>query len=315
MKSRSFLRRERSETASTSFIRAKVPGAAANRLSRYRQTSMLEDVVTPKGPYRLRLMSRSGVWQGALAGGSRATAWQRPDGLVVVRAEDEAGLARARFMLALDDDTAEFHRRFDQDPLLGVTARSLVGYRPLRLATVSHAALRAVCGQLIESSRAAAIERSILRHLDAAVATRDALARLSPADLRRHGLATSRAATLVRLVRSLDLERLRDRDTSVVLQRLSRERGIGPWSVGVIALEGLGRYDLGLVGDLGLVKLLAALRGGWVEAAETAGLLAPYAEWQGLAGQMLMLGWSRGLIPGAGPNLGRRTRLRTKRAA
>ena len=218
-------------------------------------------------------------------------------------------------MLALHDDTAEFHRRFAQDPLLGAAARALVGYRPLRLPTVAHATLRAMCGQLIESRRAAAIERSILRELGAAVATRDGLSRLSAADLRHHGLATARASTLVRLVRSLDLERLHEHDTRVVLARLGRERGIGPWSVGVIALEGLGRYDHGLVGDLGLVKLLASLRGRWVEADETAELLAPYDEWQGLAGQLLMLGWSRGLIPGADADVGRRTRLRTKRAA
>ena len=276
---------------------------------------MVEDVVTPSGPYLLRLMSKSGAWQGALADGSVATAWQRPDGRVVVRAATGEGLARARFMLALHDDTAGFHRRFERDPLLGATARALVGYRPLRLATVTHAALRAVCGQLVEAGRAAAIERSILRRLGAPVATRDALAQLSPTDLRRSGLATSRAATLVRLVRSLDLERLREHDTDVVLQRLGRERGIGPWSIGVIALEGLGRYDHGLVGDLGLIKLMASLEGRWVEAEETAGLLEPYEEWQGLAGQFLMLGWSRGLIPGADPDLGRRTRLRTKRAA
>jgi 3-methyladenine DNA glycosylase/8-oxoguanine DNA glycosylase len=218
-------------------------------------------------------------------------------------------------MLALHDDTSGFHRRFERDPLLGATARALVGYRPLRLATVTHAALRAVCGQLIEAGRAAAIERSILRRLGSPVVTREALAQLSPSDLRRHGLATSRATTLVRLVRSLDLERLREHDTDVVLQRLGRERGIGPWSIGVIALEGLGRYDHGLVGDLGLIKLMASLQGRWVEAGETAELLAPYEEWQGLAGQFLMLGWSRGLIPGADPDLGRRTRLRTNRAA
>jgi 3-methyladenine DNA glycosylase/8-oxoguanine DNA glycosylase len=276
---------------------------------------MVEDVVTPSGPYLLRLMSRSGAWQGALADGSVATAWQRPDGRVVVRAATGEGLARARFMLALHDDTSGFHRRFERDPLLGATARALVGYRPLRLATVTHAALRAVCGQLIEAGRAAAIERSILRRLGSPVVTREALAQLSPSDLRRHGLATSRATTLVRLVRSLDLERLREHDTDVVLQRLGRERGIGPWSIGVIALEGLGRYDHGLVGDLGLIKLMASLQGRWVEAGETAELLAPYEEWQGLAGQFLMLGWSRGLIPGADPDLGRRTRLRTNRAA
>ena len=276
---------------------------------------MVEDAVTPTGPYRLRLMSRSGTWRGALADGSTATAWQRPDGKVVVRAATGEGLERARFMLALHDDTAGFHHRFARDPLLGAAARALVGYRPLRLATVTHAALRAVCGQLIEASRAAAIERSILRRLGSPVATRDALAQLSPVDLRRSGLATSRASTLVRLVRSLDLERLRGHDTEIVLQRLGRERGIGPWSIGVIALEGLGRYDHGLVGDLGLIKLQASLEGRWVEADETAALLAPYEEWQGLAGQILMLGWSRGLIPGADPDLGRRARLRTKRAA
>jgi DNA-3-methyladenine glycosylase II len=274
-----------------------------------------EDVITPCGPYRLRLMCRGDAWHAPLEDGTTATAWQRPDGRVVVRAESPAGLERARFMLALADDTAGFHRRFDRDPLLGAAARAFTGYRPLRLATVAHAALRAVCGQLIEARRAAAIERSVLRQIGSPVATGDELARLSPADLRRHGLATTRGATLVRLVRSLDLERLRGHDTNAVLARLGRERGIGPWSVGVIALEGLGRYDHGLVGDLGLVKLLASLRGTRVEPGETAELLAPYGEWQGLAGQMLMLGWSRGLVTGADPDVGRKARLRTRRAA
>jgi 3-methyladenine DNA glycosylase/8-oxoguanine DNA glycosylase len=276
---------------------------------------VLEDIVTPTGPYRLRLMSRTGTWQGALADGSTATAWQRPDGAVVVRATTRVGLESARFMLALADDTSQFHRRFRSDPLIGPSARMLVGYRPLRVATVAHATLRAICGQLIEARRAASIERSILRLLGVSVATTETLRTLSPLDLNRHGLATSRAATLARLVRSIDLERLRAHETSVVLQRLTRERGIGAWSVGVIALEGLGRYDHGLVGDLGLVKLLASLRGERVSPEETAALLAPYEEWQGLAGQMLMLGWSRGLVPGADPDAGRRARLRTKRPA
>src|SRR5690242_3108078 len=192
---------------------------------------MIQDVVTPAGPYRLRLMCRSGVWDGPLADGTTATAWQRADGRVVIRAETEAGLEHARFMLALDEDTAEFHARFGRDPLLGPTVRTLVGYRPIRLATVTHAALRAMCGQLIEARRAMMIERAILRRLGSVVATREGLATLSPAELRAHGLAISRATTLGRLVRSLDLERLRDHDTAIVLQRLSRERGIGPWSV------------------------------------------------------------------------------------
>ncbi len=275
---------------------------------------MLTDVVTPRGPYRLALMVRSGRWTAPLVGGE-AQAWQRPDGRVVVRAPDEEGLALARFMLALDDDTVEFHARFARDPLLGPSARAMVGYRPLRLATVAHAAMRAVVGQLIESRRAHAIERSILRALGSPVATREALARLSPLDLRRHGLAQHRASTLARVVAGVDLERLRGMPGEAPFTRLSRERGIGPWSLGVVALEGLGRFDRGLVGDLGLVKLAASLWGRWPETSETAALLEPYGEWQGLAGEMLMLGWSRGLVPGADADVARRTRLRTRRAA
>ena len=67
---------------------------------------------------------------------------------------DEDGLRLARFMLALDDDTSEFHARFAHDLLIGPSARALLGYRPPRLATVAHATMRAIVGQLIESRRA-----------------------------------------------------------------------------------------------------------------------------------------------------------------
>jgi DNA-3-methyladenine glycosylase II len=276
---------------------------------------VVEDVVTPVGPYRLRLMTRGGSWRGALPGKRAATAWQRPDGRVVVRAPDEAALATARFMLALDDDTGEFHERFRRDPLVGPSARALVGYRPRRVATVTHAVVRALCGQLIEARRAWAIERAIVDACDDEVVTQQALRRLPPVALRRLGLAQQRATVLARLAATIDLERLRDVDGDAALARLARERGIGPWSIGVIALEGLGRYDRGLVGDLSLVKLYAALTGRWVETYETAELLAPYEEWQGLAGEILLLGWARGLVPDASADLARIARRRARRAA
>jgi 3-methyladenine DNA glycosylase/8-oxoguanine DNA glycosylase len=277
---------------------------------------VVEDVVTPVGPYRLRLMTRGGSWRGALPGKRAATAWQLPDGRVVVRAPDEASLVTARFMLALDDDTGEFHDRFSRDPLVGPSARALVGYRPLRLATVTHAVARALCGQLIEARRARAIERALVRACgDDDVLTQESLRRLPPVTLRRLGLAQHRATVLARLAATLDLERLREIDGNAALARLGRERGIGPWSVGVIALEGLGRFDHGLVGDLSFVKLYAALTGRWVETYETAELLAPYEEWQGLAGEILLLGWARGLVPGASADEARIARRRARRAA
>lgn len=166
------------------------------------------------------------------------------------------------------------------------------------------------------SSRAArALERAILRAIAEEPPSAGSLGRLAPAELCRLGLPAQGAAALVRLCRTLDPERLHDVPTEAVRARLERERGVGPWSSGVVVLQGLGRFDHGLVGDLGLIKLCSSLRGRWFEPAETADLLAPYGEWQGLAGVYLLAGWKRGLVPGAGADAWRPTRARARRAA
>jgi DNA-3-methyladenine glycosylase II len=235
----------------------------------------------------------------------RVHAVQRADGAIVVAADSEAGVEHVRFVLGLDDDHSEFVRRFADDPLLGETLRRIRGLRPLRLPTVAQSLLRAVAGQLIQASRARQIERTVIRaatpvlpgtwlHEPPKPAT---FARFAPADLRRLGLGARRGATLVRLCRSLDLERLRSLPTDAAAERLGRERGLGPWSVGVVCLEGLGRFERGLVGDLGLVKLCSALKGRRVETWETAELLEPYGEWAGLAGVYFLQAFRLGLVP------------------
>ena len=100
------------------------------------------------------------------------------------------------------------------------------------------------------------------------------------------------------------------RTPEVVAARLERERGLGPWSVGVVCLEGLGRYERGLARDLGLVKLASALWGRWIEAEETDELLAPYGEWAGLASVYLLAGYHQGLV---GKTLGLRDAHRDSR--
>ncbi|HZS24868.1 MAG TPA: hypothetical protein VFA30_07750 [Gaiellaceae bacterium] len=275
-----------------------------------------ELAVRPRGPYSLadsaRLASdatrtfRDGLFTAVLALDDRpqlARAWQSIDGTVTIRAESAAAVERLRWILALDDDHSDFLRSVRDDPMLGRTSRALRGLRPLRVATVAQALLRAFCGQLIEAKRARRLEQSIIRsvcdagpeHLHVAPTTSD-LAALAPSQLRALGLHARRGAALVRMCRTLELERLHEVETSVVAQRLERERGLGPWSVGVVCLQGLGRYDYGLVGDLGLVKLLRALRGRPVEGWETAELLEPYGEFAGLASMYLLAGFSRGLL-------------------
>ena len=276
---------------------------------------MISTAVRPRGPFSLRLSARlaadatrlvvDGVVVAALASGGAARAWQQPDGTIQLRAPSDAGVDELRFVLALDDDHSEFLQRFRRDPLLGPATRHIRGLRPLRTATVAQSLLRAVCGQLITSSQARATERRVIRAATPALAgTRlhappdaVALGRLAPVELRRLGLGMRRGTTLVRLCRSTDLERLRRLPTDAGAERLARERGLGPWSVGVVALQGLGRFDRGLVGDLGLVKLQSTLRGRWVEPEETAELLAPYGEWAGLASVYLLAASARGLVP------------------
>jgi 3-methyladenine DNA glycosylase/8-oxoguanine DNA glycosylase len=280
---------------------------------------MVEVVTRARGPYSLALTARhsgdatrrfrDGVLDALLTVGKRververAAATQCPDGSLRIVADSEESLEAMRFTLGIDADHSEFLRRFANDELLGAATRALAGLRQLRLSTPAHALLRALCGQLIESSRARFLERAIVRAVMPARGglhappTAAALAALAPAELRRLGLHARRGATLVRVCSSLDLDRLRDCPAETVARRLGRERGLGPWSVGVVALEGLGRYDLGLVGDLGLIKLLSSLRGRRVEAWETEELLAPYGEWAGLASVYLLSAWARGLLP------------------
>ena len=115
----------------------------------------------------------------------------------------------------------------------------------------------------------------------------------------RRSRPARRAAGLVRICRAIDLERLHGLPTAKAAEYIERERGLGPWSAGVVCLEGLGRYERGLVGDLTLIKLMSRLRGRRVEGYETAELLAPYGEWAGLASVYLLKGYGLGMVRAA----------------
>jgi 3-methyladenine DNA glycosylase/8-oxoguanine DNA glycosylase len=283
----------------------------------------IERVVRPAGAYSLALCLRHAtdatryVRDGELTTTVRvgdrvelARAHQLVDGQVVLRASSEEALERLRFVLAVDDDHTEFLRRFARDPMIGAAIRRFRGLRVLRLASVAHALVRALCGQLIDTRQARELEYRVVRatceRVDGtklcAPPTTRTFAELAPSRLRSLGLHARRSAALVRICRSLELERLHDLPTEAVAARLQRERGVGPWTVGVVCMQGLGRRERGIVGDLSLVKLMSDLRGRWVEGHETAELLEPYGDWAGLASVYLGLAYHGGLIPLPGPS-------------
>ncbi len=267
-------------------------------------------ILRPRGPYSLRqsLRGRAGgtlrLRGGALemtvrpdGAPGRARLVQLSDGTVraeVLEGDPEAVAAAVRRRLSLDADTAPFRERFADDPLVGPLVRRRPGLRPLVRGTVAQAAVAAVAGQLVTWSEAAAIEARVVAAAAPGAGglrlppTRAELASLSPAGLAARGLSPGRASALARLLRTVNVETLREHDSPAVLARLTRERGLGPWSAGVVALLGLGRLDLGLVGDLGLIRLATRVNGRHAEVADTAALLAPYGEWAGLASLHLL---------------------------
>jgi 3-methyladenine DNA glycosylase/8-oxoguanine DNA glycosylase len=270
----------------------------------------LETTIVPKPPYSLALSARMKsdatrfLRDGVLTmvfetdeGPALARVRQRTDGSLAVSIDassERAALEKLRFVLAADDDHTRFLRRFERDPLLGPATRELRGLRPLRTATVTHALLKAVCEQLIQSKAARLLENRLVRlaareHAGLRLPpTRDTFHRFTRADLARHGLVSRKSSALLRLTHDLDLERLHGVSTEVASARIERERGLGPWSAGMICLYGLGRFERGLVGDLGLIKLCRALRGRPADVEDTRELLAPYGEWAGLASVYLL---------------------------
>lgn len=265
----------------------------------------LETTIAPVQPYSLALSARmksdatrflrDGILTVAFeTGGAPALARvsQKPDGKLnawIESEEPDEALAKLRFVLAADDDHGEFLRRFRDDPLIGNAVRSMGGMRPIRTATVVHSLLKAVCGQLIDSRSARLLEAKLVRlacdeHEGLRLPPgRETFQRFTRAELARHGLVSRKGSALLRLTKELDLERLHRVSTEVAARRIERERGLGPWSAGMVCLYGLGRYECGLVGDLGLVKLVSAQRGRWVETEVTREILEPYEEWAGLA--------------------------------
>ena len=75
----------------------------------------------------------------------------------------EQAVARMRFALAVDDDLRPFYAEFKRDPFIGPAIRRRPWLRPRRRLLAWEALVWAITEQLIESSRAAVIQRRMVR--------------------------------------------------------------------------------------------------------------------------------------------------------
>jgi len=209
------------------------------------------------------------------------------------------GLERMRRALGVDLDLREFYERFRFDPLIGRALRANPGLRPPGRPDPFEALAWAICEQLIEAERAAAIQRRLVRAFGRGCEfseLRDApspacLAAQAPAQLVGYDLAETRALALIAAAREVACGRvdLHDPDHETGWTRLRRIKGVGSWTIQMLAFLGQGRMDQLPAGDLAFLKLVGRQRNAgdpWARAteAEVAEFFAPYEPWAGLAG-------------------------------
>jgi 3-methyladenine DNA glycosylase/8-oxoguanine DNA glycosylase len=295
----------------------------------------LEIEVRPRWPYRLPgggggdgvARVRAGIFARLLRIEGEpvaVAAWQRRGGEVVLRAAAspdrpaaraealEAAIGRMRFALAVDDDLTELHAAFRADPLLGPAISRRPWHRPRRRPFAWEALAWAITKQLIESSRAAAIQRRLVRrwggratspfppgsHLRD-VPTPATIAARSPAELAGLDLSAGRSLALIRAAREVASGRV-DPALGAGDARLARIREIGPWTLQCLGLYGRGEPDSLPAGDLGYLKVVGRLAGlrrrATVEEVEE--YFAPYAPFRGLAGEFVLRHYHAGVRAG-----------------
>jgi DNA-3-methyladenine glycosylase II len=323
-------------------------------------SAVIEERVMPRWPYRLPrssggdgvVRSRDNIVERLLHVGHspvRARAWRTREGYVHIRAEPidpasvihpvvpesspshgeiapagEAELAiaieRVRFSLAVEDDMGEFFQTFKRDPLIGPAIHHKPWVRPKRRPWPWEALCWAITSQLIQASRAAEIQRRIVRRWAPSylpnqpaprrrrqrswplrdVPSAAVIAGRAPAELASMDLSAGRSVAMIRCAREVvrGRARLANPDADRRLLAISE---IGPWTIQCLGLHGRGEPDSLPAGDLAYVKLVGHLAGlgrrATVEEVEE--YFAPYAPFRGLAGAFALAGWHKAV--GTGP--------------
>jgi 3-methyladenine DNA glycosylase/8-oxoguanine DNA glycosylase len=221
----------------------------------------------------------------------------------------ELAIERMRFAIGVDDDYSDFQRRFRDDPLLRPLIRRYPDVRPRRRPWLWEALAWAVTKQLIESSRAAAIQRRIVRRWGPRIGEGRAalgdvpaaavIAGRAPAELESTDLSGGRSTALRRVAHEVALRGCPLPDPASD-RRLQRIPGIGPWTVQCLGLYGRGDLDSLPAGDLGYVKLVGRLLGHGRRATveEVEDFYAPYAPYRGLAGELTLRGLHKEVAKG-----------------
>lgn len=214
-----------------------------------------------------------------------------------------AATARVRWLLDLDADPVAVDAALGEDPALAPFVDARPGIRVPRSVDGPELAIRAVLGQQVSTAAARThAARLVLAHGTAITDPEGGLTHLFPdpaalleLDPDALALPTARRTTLLGLVAALASGRLDlspgcDREEARV--RLTELRGLGPWTVDVVAMRALGDPDVLLSTDLGVRQ--AASRLGLGSGRALMDRSAQWRPWRSYATQLL---WATGDHP------------------
>lgn len=203
-------------------------------------------------------------------------------------------IAAARHLLDLDTDPRLPDAALADDPVLGAAVRSRPGLRIARSVEPHEMLLRAMIGQQISEAAARTALHRLTAHSPATRLPAPGIDRLFPdaAVVAAHGRAVlkgpgRRIEALVgvaELIRRGELD-LRAASTPEELAALLLPLpGVGPWTVGYVALRWLGHPDVFLAGDVAVRSGLTLLAGAHhrlspVEVTAMAEAWAPWRSW------------------------------------
>ena len=222
----------------------------------------------------------------------------------VVRLADlrdlNTAVQRARRLLDLDADPVAVAGHLGCDPLLGPSMAAAPGRRVPGCVDGAELALRAVLGQQISVSgartlagRLTAVLGQPLEQADGALTTLfPTSASIAGADPAKLGMPVARGRTLVELAGALASGALVidvGAERAEVARDLSAIPGIGPWTVGYVALRALGDTDVFLPTDLGVRRALQSV-GLPGDPPSAVKLAESWRPWRGYALQYLWAG-------------------------
>ena len=215
--------------------------------------------------------------------------------------------------LNLGLDLESFYKDVKNDRVMADIAAKLRGLKSPTTPTVFESLVSSIIEQQISLRVAHSMESKVVKSFGDtltlnglvyyAFPTPERMASVTTEQLRQCGLSSKKAEYIIDVAKSiaegnLDLEGLKDFvDTSAVIDRLLKIRGIGIWTAEMTVLRGMHRLGEMPADDIGLRKCIAHYysKDRSLSADEARRIAKKWGKWQGLAGFYLMIAWHLGI--------------------